>query len=62
LLAPKKWRDLERAGSDKENATVAAIKYETLYDGTLQTFELMKTKNIHDVWKEFEKMQKMSSI
>jgi hypothetical protein len=44
------------------SGTVTDIKYETIYDSFLQTFALMKVKKIYDVWKDLEKMQKMSSI
>jgi hypothetical protein len=36
--------------------------YPTPYDGTLQTFALLKIKKIHDVCKDFDKTQKMCSF
>ena len=36
--------------------------YLNLYDGTVQTFALLKIKKINDGWKDLEKTQKMSSI
>jgi hypothetical protein len=38
------------------------LHYPTFYDSPLQTFALLKIKEIHDAWKDLEKTQKMSSM
>jgi hypothetical protein len=42
--------------------TVMDFTYGTLYDSTLWTFPLMNIIQICEVWKDLEKMQRMSSI